>query len=227
MKILLLGPPEFTREWREPLAAHEVTVAEALPAKSAAIAACDVAIELWPGPAERKQPLLHTLEKSLSPRALLFSNTVCITGAALAGALADRARLIGLAFMPTFAGAKSMEVCFSPGTPPERREAAKNFFQAIGREMEEVADGVGMVFPRILAMIVNEAFFALQQGVATEEAIDLAMKLATSYPRGPFEWTRELGSANVLSLLDALHAETGDDRYRASTLLRQRARMER
>lgn len=82
-------------------------------------------------------------------------------------------------------------------------------------------DEPGFVSARILSMIINEGFFAKEQGVSTEDEIDIAMKLGTNYPRGPFEWMREIGIKNILDLLTAL-AKT-DSRYQPSTLLIQEA----
>jgi 3-hydroxybutyryl-CoA dehydrogenase len=85
----------------------------------------------------------------------------------------------------------------------------------------EVPDQLGLVFPRILAMLVNEAFFALGEGVATEADIDRALQLGANYPRGPIAWGKEQGLARVLALLDALRHELGEERYRAAPALRR------
>jgi 3-hydroxybutyryl-CoA dehydrogenase len=73
-------------------------------------------------------------------------------------------------------------------------------------------------------MIINEAAFALMDGVASAEDIDMAMKLGTNYPLGPLEWADRIGLDQVLSVLEGLQAEHGDDRYRAAPLLRQLVR---
>ena len=80
---------------------------------------------------------------------------------------------------------------------------------------------MGMVLPRTLACLVNEACFAMLEGAAKREDLDTAMKLGTRYPRGPIEWGNMWGPAHVLSTLDALWAEHGDDRYRAAPILRR------
>ena len=81
-----------------------------------------------------------------------------------------------------------------------------------------VPDIPGMITPRVIAMIVNEAYFALEQNVSTKEEIDIAMKLGTNYPMGPFEWSRKIGLGNIYSLLHELSLT--NERYRPSELLR-------
>ena len=86
-------------------------------------------------------------------------------------------------------------------------------------DCEWVKSRVGMVTPRIVFMIVNEAFYTVEEGTALEADIDTAMKLGTAYPRGPFEWLQLSGINNVYCTLKALHEHTGDERYRISHLL--------
>jgi 3-hydroxybutyryl-CoA dehydrogenase len=83
-------------------------------------------------------------------------------------------------------------------------------------EFNVVKDQVGMVTPRIIAMIINEAYEALQQGVASRKDIDLSMKLGTHYPFGPFEWADKIGLENLRKLLKDLEKSTGDSRYRSN-----------
>ena len=82
-----------------------------------------------------------------------------------------------------------------------------------------VADRVGMVTPRIIAMIINEACFTLQEGTATIDDIDKGMKLGTNYPHGPFEWADRIGIAHIYELLTAVYNDTHDERYRICPLL--------
>lgn len=83
-----------------------------------------------------------------------------------------------------------------------------------------VEDRVGMVTPRILAMIINEAYFTLQEGTASRDDIDISMKLGTNYPYGPFEWARMLGLDQVARLIEAVWNDTRDERYKLCPLLR-------
>lgn len=88
---------------------------------------------------------------------------------------------------------------------------------AINKTFTITPDEPGFIAPRILSMIINEAYFAKEQNVSTETEIDTAMKLGTNYPKGPFEWKAEIGITNILSLLEKL--SISDKRYQPSLLL--------
>ena len=105
-----------------------------------------------------------------------------------------------------------------PRSPPPRR-----FFHALGKHVEWVGDAPGLVLGRIVCQLVNEAVFALAEGVGSAEDIDTAMRLGFNYPRGPLEWGESIGLERVLALLDALRRELGEERYRAAPLLRRLA----
>lgn len=84
-----------------------------------------------------------------------------------------------------------------------------------------VDDRVAMVTPRVVCMIINEAYYTVQEGTATREDIDLAMKLGTNYPFGPFEWCELIGLNHVYELLEALYQDTKDARYKISALMKK------
>ena len=86
--------------------------------------------------------------------------------------------------------------------------------KAIGKNYIVVNDEPGFVSARVIAMIINEAYFAKEDNVSTEAEIDIAMKLGTNYPYGPFEWASIIGKENVISLLNAMALE--DDKYSPS-----------
>lgn len=90
-------------------------------------------------------------------------------------------------------------------------------FDLLQRKIITVKDEPGLVSARVISMIINEAFYALQEGVSTKEEIDTAMKLGTNYPYGPFEWTDKIGIGNVYKLLRKLTEK--ENRYQPSSLL--------
>lgn len=98
---------------------------------------------------------------------------------------------------------------------------AETMMQKMGLDYQLIDDCVGMVTPRVICMIINEAYFTFQEGTATREDIDLAMKLGTNYPYGPFEWCERIGVRNVYELLEAVHDDTKDERYKICPLLRK------
>lgn len=89
-------------------------------------------------------------------------------------------------------------------------------------QTECVNSRVGLITPRVVCMIINEAYFTVQEGTANEKDIDQAMKLGTNYPMGPFEWCNKIGLADVYEILEALYQDTHDERYKICSLLKQR-----
>jgi 3-hydroxybutyryl-CoA dehydrogenase len=87
----------------------------------------------------------------------------------------------------------------------------------LNRRTEWVPDEKGLISARIVSMIINEAFFALEEKVSSKEEIDTAMKLGTNYPYGPFEWGEKIGFKKIVSLLTALSNE--EERYQPAALL--------
>lgn len=111
----------------------------------------------------------------------------------------------------------------APGlrTEPEALERIEGFLKAKGFLTERVGDFSGLVFRRVLFMIINEAIHVLWEGIASREDIDQAMRLGTNYPMGPLEWGDRVGLDRVYEGLRALYEEYGDDRYRPCPLLRK------
>lgn len=113
------------------------------------------------------------------------------------------------------------------GLSADARAAAEAIVRTLGREPIWTREAPGLVLPRIVSMLANEAAFAMTEGVADADTIDLAMRLGTNYPQGPLEWGQALGWPRVLAVLDHLREETGEGRYRAAPWMRRRARTQR
>lgn len=92
----------------------------------------------------------------------------------------------------------------------------------LGWNYKLVQDRVGMVTPRIIFMIINEACYTLQEGTASMKDIDTSMKLGTNYPMGPFEWANQIGIKHVYETLEALYTDTHDERYKVCPLLKSK-----
>lgn len=124
--------------------------------------------------------------------------------------------LFGIAGDSTFLERSLIEVsAFS-----KNRIEAVTLLANLGLKATLVADRVGLVTPRIIAMIINEAYYTVMEGTATREDVDTAMKLGTNYPMGPFEWAKKWGIINIYELLLALYQDTKDERYKISSLLK-------
>lgn len=109
---------------------------------------------------------------------------------------------------------------------PAETDKAIYYFQQQGKKVLRIADYPGLLVWRTVAMLANEALDAVQKGVASAEDIDTAMRLGVNYPRGPLAWGESLGWGRVLRLLENLQQHYGEERYRPSALLRQKALLE-
>lgn len=117
-------------------------------------------------------------------------------------------------------------IAASADVSDEALSAVIGVLQARKLAVSIISDSPGLIVMRTIAMLINEAYEAVLQGVASRDGVDLAMRFGVNYPGGPFAWARKLGAGRVLAVLDALHASTGDPRYRASLALRRDAHLE-
>ena len=116
----------------------------------------------------------------------------------------------------------AIAVAFATGTSEEARNNVRSALQACGWQAMEFRDTPALWAARTVCMLVNEGADAVHQGVCSEEGANLAMKLGTNWPHGPFEWLATLGVERVVTVLNHLHAFTRNERYRVSPLLQQR-----
>jgi len=130
---------------------------------------------------------------------------------------------VGFHALPPLPDASLVELTRSATTTALAAERAEEFFAGVGRHVAWVPDAPGLVLGRIVCQLVNEACFAVAEGVGTAEDIDAGMVLGLNHPRGPFAWLRSIGPAHVLAVLDALRLELGEERYRAAPMLRRMA----
>lgn len=145
---------------------------------------------------------------------------VLCAGNSLAAAARGR-NMAGFHCLPPLGEARAVEVTRGTGTTEETMMVTRRFFHAIGKHVMEVGDAPGLVLGRIVCQLINEASFALQEGVGSEEDIDKGVQLGLNYPRGLMAWRDAIGAAQIVSTLDALQREVGGDRYRASSILRR------
>jgi 3-hydroxybutyryl-CoA dehydrogenase len=183
--------------------------------------ATSLAIELTNTNVEQKRANLQRLDKALAPTAAILSSAVTVTATEQSSWITYRNRLVGIGALPTLIDRPLVEVAPTVFSPKETLEVVQRFFQSIGKEIAIVQDRVGLVLPRILCQIVNEASFALQEEIAAPQDLDTAMKLGTNYPLGPVEWADKIGLKHVVAVLSALERDLQEDRYRSSPLLKQ------
>jgi 3-hydroxybutyryl-CoA dehydrogenase len=162
----------------------------------------------------------YSMESYSKNAVKVFFNTCMISLAELANLSHHplKCTLFGFNGMPTFLNAPLMEV--SVWREADKIEVGK-ICAALKTKFSLVDDRVGLVTPRIISMIINEAYFTVQEGTASREDIDKAMKLGTNYPYGPFEWCDRIGVRYVYETLEALFEETKDERYKICALLKK------
>ncbi|MFN8393962.1 MAG: 3-hydroxyacyl-CoA dehydrogenase family protein [Bacteroidia bacterium] len=136
----------------------------------------------------------------------------------LGGAIDTECKFYGMNALPTFIDRPKLELCMAEPADLMVLEAT---MKTLGLDYELVQDQVGMVTPRVVCMIINEAAFVLGEGTATVQDVDLGMKLGTNYPKGPFEWCDAIGVHNVVAVIEALQRATGDSRYKLAPRLRR------
>jgi 3-hydroxybutyryl-CoA dehydrogenase len=130
---------------------------------------------------------------------------------------------VGFHVLPPLDAVELVELTRGDGTADIAAERAEAFFAALGKRTAWVGDGPGLVLGRIACQLVNEACFAVGEGVGSREDVDDGMVLGLNHPRGPFAWCEAIGAVHVLAVLDGLRIELGEERYRAAPLLRRLA----
>jgi len=136
------------------------------------------------------------------------------------GALEPMGSAVGFHVLPPLAGAGLAELTRTPSSSPLAAQRAERFFDALGMHTAWAGDVPGLVLGRIVCQVINEAAFALGEGVGSARDIDLGMELGLGHPRGPLQWAELIGLDHVVTVLDALWEIYREERYRAAPLLR-------
>jgi 3-hydroxybutyryl-CoA dehydrogenase len=126
-------------------------------------------------------------------------------------------KLIGMNAIPTFINRSLAELS---AYHDDHKSNVEKLFNKLAWDVKWVEDRVGMVTPRIIMMIMNEACYTVQEGTASMQDIDTSMKLGTNYPFGPFEWANKIGVKHVYETLEAIYQDTHDERYKICPLLK-------
>ena len=179
------------------------------------------AFELSNSEVQSKRNNLKKMERALNPKALIVSSSVTVTLTQQASWLKYPERLVGIAALPNLLSRHMFEVAVSTYTTRTALKEFQSIAFSLGKEISIVQDRIGMVTPRILCPIINEAFFTVMDDVAPAEQLDEAMKLGANYPFGPIQWGTKITLKQVVAVLDALFNDLHEERYRVAPLLRQ------
>ena len=187
----------------------------------AALAAADFIVEAATERVDLKLELFRQIDAIARPGVIIGSNTSSISITALAAATKRPTLVLGMHFMNPVPLMTLVELIKGQATAPETMATATELCQMLGKAPVEAADYPGFIANRILMPMINEAIFAVMEGVGTPEAIDTVMKLGMNHPMGPLTLADFIGLDVCLAIMEVLHDGFGDPKYRACPLLRR------
>ena len=185
------------------------------------ISAADLVIEAATEETALKFKVFAEIDELAKPGAILGSNTSSISITKLAAQTKRPEAVIGMHFMNPVPLMRLVEVIRGIATSDEATEKTMQVCRNLGKEPVEAADSPGFISNRILCPMINEAIFTLQEGIGTPEAIDTVMKLGMNHPMGPLMLCDLIGLDVVLSVMEILQRDLGEDKYRPAYLLRK------
>ncbi len=172
-------------------------------------------------PASKKKDNIETIDKHCTAGIPVLTSSLCIPVSEQCTFSKQPSRLIGIGLYDSFSNAKRIEIAPSKITDTTILKNAESILDSLGFNYSVVPDRTGLVFPRIISMIINEAVQVYSEKTATKEDIDTALKLGTNYPFGPLEWADRLGIELVYNILTALQRDFGEDRYRPHPAMKE------
>ena len=186
----------------------------------AELAAADVVIEAVPEDAAIKETIFRRLDETMRPEVILASNTSSISLTRLGAVTARPDRVIGMHFMNPPVVMQLVEIVRGLATSDDTYAVIDALAKQMGKITIQAKDYAGFVVNRILLPMINEAIYALYEGVGGVEDIDQGMKLGTNQPMGPLALADLIGLDTCLAVLERLHHGLGDDKYRPCPMLR-------
>ncbi|RXT08797.1 3-hydroxyacyl-CoA dehydrogenase family protein [Ammoniphilus sp. CFH 90114] len=181
----------------------------------------DLVMEVSSLDLEAKKQSIKILDEVLPTDVPILTSSLAITATEVASWANSSERICGFGTLVPLAERELFEVAPALQTSEATLDQAKMFIESLGKEVAVVEDEVGLVFPRVLSLIINEAVFTVMEGTATPGDIDIAMKKGTNYPYGPLEWADRIGLDEVYAIIRGLHRDLAEERYRPAPLLRK------
>jgi 3-hydroxybutyryl-CoA dehydrogenase len=185
------------------------------------LAGADYVVEAIVENAEAKRALFTSLDAIVGRDAILASNTSSISITTLGAATKRPDKVLGMHFMNPVPLMTLVELIRGQATSNESMHLASELCAALGKTPVEAADYPGFIANRVLMPMINEAIYAVMEGVGTPEAIDTVMKLGMNHPMGPLTLADFIGLDVCLAILNVLHDGLGDPKYRPCPLLRR------
>lgn len=182
---------------------------------------CDLIIEAATENIDLKKKLFQQIDAAAKPEAILATNTSSISITLLAAQTKRPEQFIGMHFMNPVPLMKLVEIIRGLQTSDATYQAIMSLSEALGKSTITSKDNAGFVVNRLLIPFLNEACFALQEGLASVEDIDKGITLGLNHPMGPFTLADFIGLDTCLAIAEVLHKELGEDKYRPAPLLRQ------
>lgn len=180
-----------------------------------------MAVEVTNFDLDVKKSAIQRLDQELPPGIPIAATSLAITATEVASWTRHPRRVCGFGTFAPLAERHLLEIAPALQTSPAIVEQTERLLQSLGKSTTIVDDEVGLVFPRVLSLIINEAVFTVMEGTATAEDIDTAMKKGTHYPYGPLEWADRIGLDEVYSVIRGLYRDLAEERYRVAPLLRK------